>query len=102
MPKVLTILFFFLLTPDTSFADYVRTGTVSAKYESWFTISSKDVNFYQSGNKRYKFPTRFKNYEIDEYTNGRCFTRLFSSSNVFAGNKKFEPPDSVVFPCRPL
>ena len=100
MYKVLIILFLLLLTPKISFADYVRTGVVSATYESWFTISNKDVNFYQSGNKKYKFPTRFKNYEIDEYTSGRCWTRLFSSSNVFAGNKKFEPPDTVVFPCR--
>ena len=102
MKKILVIIFVCSLSPNISFADYIRTGPVKGTYETWFTISHKEVNYYQMGNKRYKFPTRFKNYEIDDYNSSRCWTRLFSGKNLYSGSKNLGPTERVVFPCRPV
>jgi len=100
---------FLLLFSLNSYSDYVRTGPVQTDQGFKIGIFTKigfsdykPVNYWINDGKKYNFPTRFKDYEIDEVVNKgtMCYSEIFSRRVLYFNEKKLGRFSDVRFKCR--
>ena len=106
--KKLVSVFLFLFSIN-SYSDYIRTGQVETDQGFKIGIFTKigfsdykPVNYWIYKGKKYNFPTRFKDYEIDEVVNNgkMCYSEIFSLRVLYFNEKKLGRFPDVRFKCR--
>ena len=107
MKKFVSVLL--LLFSINSYSDYIRTGPVQTDQGFKFGIFTKigfseykPVNYWVYKGSKYNFPTRFKDYEIDEVVNKgtMCYSEIFSRRVLYFNEKKLGRFSDVRFKCR--
>ena len=90
MKLIFTICLMFL--PITGYSDYIRTGPVESDQGWTFIIGIIDwqeVDSYEQGGRRYTFPTRYADREIDEVVNNgtTCYSLAVGGNSIFKTRK---------------